>query len=272
MSIFKFIVGLFSSLGRLVTWFLRFLFSHIEILVIILLVSFAVSKYHLRPQSQSLAQVIENGELRVLITDEPDSQYIFNKQHYGFEYELLNRFAEELGVELKLIVVPYGELFALLDSGAADIAIGGILDSPFVNRVASPTIPWYEAQATVVYKRGTKRPLNIDDLKGELVLTSSRYYQLEKLQSLNLVDDHRSEYELLDAVDKGEVRFALSTNYRVLNAKHYLPRLNRSFILPEKFNVVWALPKRFTRFHQRYLGLNMHFVKRHVKAILIGIY
>jgi len=153
----------------------------------------------------------------------------------------------EWSIARALEVVPYGELFTLLDSGAGDIAIGGIIDSPFVERVSSPSIPWFQAQTTVVYKRGTNRPKRIEDLAKEQVLTSARYYEIEALQSLNLVDDHRSEYTLLSAVDQGAERFVLSTNYRALNAKHYLPNLNRSFILPDLLDVVWVLPKRYLR-------------------------
>lgn len=234
-------------IGRLIKWFVglvRYFFRHIEVFAIVALICFAVFKQYVEPKSQSLEQVVESGVLRVLITDEPDSQYVFNKQHYGFEYELLEMFAESLGAELSLQVVPYGELFTLLDTGRADIAVGGILDSPFVRRVAQPTIPWYQAQTIVAYRRGTKRPLDLDDLAQREVLTSSRYYQIEQLNSLRLVDDHRSEYELLTAVDSGDAEFALSTNYRVLNAKHYLPHINRSFILPDKLDVVWVLPKQ----------------------------
>lgn len=229
---------------RLCTWLFKFSVRHIELLAIVGLIAFATVKYYVHPQSQTLDQVVANGQLRVLITDEPDSLYVFNKQNFGFEYELLEHFAEEVGVTLHLEVVPFGELFARLESGAGDIAIGGILDSPFVRRLSEPTIAWYQAQTTVVYKRGTKRPLKVDDFQGIPILTSSRYYNIESLSALNLVDDHRSEYELLTAVDRGEERFVLSTNYRALNAKHYLPNLNRSFILPEKLDVVWVLPKR----------------------------
>lgn len=224
---------------------IRFSFRYIELILISALVGVAAVQYHLRPQSQSLDQVLSSGELRVLIADEPDSQYVFNRQHYGFEYELLSAFAEQLGVRLKLDVVPYGELFTLLSGGEGDIAVGGILDSSFVQRVSQPTIPWYQAQTTVVYKRGTKRPKRVEDINGEKVLAGARYFEIEPLQALNLVDDHRSEYALLSAVDQGDERFVLSTNYRALNAKHYLPRLNRSFILPEHVGVVWALPKRY---------------------------
>jgi len=111
-------------------------------------------------------------------------------------------------------------------------------------RVATPTIAWYQAKTIVVYRRGTDKPSEIVDFEGEKILTSSRYYNIEQLEALNLVDDHRSEYELLAAVNTGEERFVLSTNYRARNAKHYLPHLNRSFVLPDSLDVVWVLPKR----------------------------
>ena len=240
----RIVVSSFKAGKKLLALLFRFCAKHIEVLAIIALVTIATINYYVHPKSQSLQQVVTNGELRVLITDEPDSQYVFNKQHFGFEYELLERFAQHMNISLSLKVVPYGELFALLESGAGDIAVGGILDSPFVRRVSSPTIAWYQAQTIVAYKRGSKRPFSFDDLEGETVLASSRYYNIDNLAVLNLVDDHRSEYELLTAVDRGEEKYALSTNYRAVNAKHYLPHLNRSFILPEKLDVVWALPKR----------------------------
>lgn len=224
---------------------LVFLFRYIEIVLLLLLVSIATTQYLLRQQNQTLSEILSSGELRVLIADEPDSQYVFNRQHYGFEYEMLESFADDLGVGLSLEVVPYGELFTLLDSGVGDIAIGGILDSPFVRRVSSPSIPWFKAQTTVVYKRGTKRPKKIEDLNSDEILTAARYFDIKALSQLNLSDDHRSEYELLTAVNEGTERFVLSTNYRARNAKHYLPNLNRSFILPDLVDVVWVLPKRY---------------------------
>lgn len=222
-----------------------FLIRHIEIFLLFSLISVATAQYFFRQQNQTLSEILSTGELRVLIADEPDSQYVFNRQHYGFEYEMLESFADDLGVELKLEVVPYGELFSLLDSGIGDIAVGGILNSPFVSRVSSPSIAWFKAQTTVVYKRGTKRPKTIGDLNDERILTAARYFAIEPLSQLHLSDDHRSEYELLSAVNEGAERFVLSTNYRARNAKHYLPNLNRSFILPDLLDVVWVLPKHY---------------------------
>lgn len=235
---------LFKGLSILVTRLFRFCLKHIEMLFILTLMVVAAVQYYVRPQSQTYDQVVATGKLRVLITDEPDSQYVFDEQHYGFEYEILSRFADSIGVQLELKIVPYGQLFASLDNGVADIAVGGIIDSKFVRRVSTPTIEWYQAQTTVVYRRGTKRPKRLEDLAGETILASARYYQIDQLKELNLKDDHRSEYDLLSAVGLGVERFALSTNYRARKTRHYLPHLNRSFLLPDTLGVVWVLPKR----------------------------
>lgn len=217
---------------------------HFALLLIFGLVILAAIQYYMRPQSQSLLEMRQSGYMRVLISDEPDSQYVFNKQHYGFEYELLSAYAEQEGLELRLEVVPFAELFTLLNNGAGDIAVGGILHNPYVARVTQPTVAWYQAKTTVVYKRGTKRPKNLRELGQQKVLASARYYGAEGFNVINLVDDHRGEYQLLSAVANGTARFALSTNYRARNAKHYLPELNRGFVLPIKVDVVWVLPKQ----------------------------
>jgi len=224
---------------------MRFIAAHIEFVLISLLILVAAVQYYVRPQSQSYDEIVESGTLRVLISDEPDSQYMFNRQHYGFEYELLATFARSINVKLELVVVPYGELFTLLSAGAGDIAVGGIIDTQYVQRVSQPTISWYDAKTTVVYKRGSERPESLEDINAETVLSSARYYGLQDFNSIELTDDHRSEYQLLNAVAIGQHRFALSTAYRAQNAKHYLPDLNRSFILPDEVQLVWSLPKNY---------------------------
>ncbi|WP_353411536.1 transglycosylase SLT domain-containing protein [Arenicella sp. 4NH20-0111] len=240
-------IQIIKKLVKLLTIFLRFSVKNIELVLISGLIVFTAIQYYLRPQNQSLDQVVANGTLRVLIADEPDSLYVFNRENYGFEYELLARYADMLGVELKLDVVPYAELFTLLEGGFGDLAVGGIIDSKYVRRVTQPTIAWYKAKATILYKRGTKAPRTLSDFENVKILASSRYYQIDQFTDLEIEDDYRSEYQLLSAVDQGTARFVLSTDYRAKNAKYYLPNLNRSFILPEKLDVVWALPKRHDR-------------------------
>jgi len=240
MQIIKVAVFVYLRLRRLITSAIK----HLEIVLVCALILVAAIQYYVRPQSQTLEQIRQSKQLRVLIADEPDSQYIFNSQHFGFEYEFLEAFAAQLGAELKLDVVPYGELFTLLKNGQADIAVGGILESPYVHRVSTASNVWYQAKTTIVSKRGSERPRSMQDFAKHEIRAAARYFEIEQLSELNLADDHRSEYDLMSAVNRGDEAFALTTNYRALNAKHYLPNLIRSFILPDKVGLVWALPKR----------------------------
>lgn len=235
---------LLANLSKASGMIVRFARKHIEIVLVLALGLFASIQYYVRPQSQGLDQIVANGVIKVLIADEPDSLFVFNSRNYGFEHDLLQQYADMLGVELELDIVPYAELFNLLEGGLGDIAVGGIVDSQYVRRVATPTRVWHKAKATVLYKRGTPAPKSLDELNEEGVYASSRYFQISELSDLDLLDDFRSEYQLLSAIDLGTDRFALSTNYRAVGAKQYLPNLNRSFILPERLGIVWALPQR----------------------------
>lgn len=223
----------------------EFCLHYLEIILIIGVVLLALLHFLYKPlATNSLQSIQERGSLKVLISDDPDAQYHFNKQYYGFEFELLRTFADSLDVKLDVDVVPYGQLFTLLTNGAADMAVGGILQSPFIEIIIEPSIPWHQAEMTVVYKRGTKRPTSIKKLEKDHLYASARYYQLEGFDNLNITDDYRSEYDLLQAVNDGSINYALSTNYRARNAKHYLPNLNRAFVLDNPVELVWALPKR----------------------------
>ena len=199
-----------SVLPQLIT----FLSRQLTWLLIILLIVLATVNYYFSPQSQTFAQIQSSKKLRVLISDEPDSQFSFDNQHYGFEYTLLSAFADSLDAELELTVVPYGVMFSMLNSGVADLAVGGILASRFIDRITQPSIVWYQTRAAVVYRRGSKRPKNVESLKGAPVLSSARFFQINAFDGLNLVDDYRSEYQLLAAVEKGSVPYAISTDYR----------------------------------------------------------
>lgn len=222
----------------------RFVKRYFEALLLCSLLLAALVQHFVTLQSQSLKDIHQSAVLRVLMSDDPETQYSLNDRRYGFEYKMLELFAQKQGLELQVKVVPYAELFTLLNTGVADLAAGGILDTAYVQRVSQPTIPWYKDKTTIVYRRGTKRPLNLEQLGDESVLASSRYYGVNGFSELPLSDDYRSEYALLSAVASGEERYALSTNFRAKNAKHYLPNLNRSFVLPNQVSLVWALPKK----------------------------
>jgi membrane-bound lytic murein transglycosylase F len=99
------------------------------------------------PISRDLAQIRERGYLVVLAPYNSTTYFIYQGQPLGYEYELLQAFAKDLGVELKTIVVSDPKsLFPLLNSGEGDLAAARLMPP------AGPTAA-IEDQAPVSFTR-----------------------------------------------------------------------------------------------------------------------
>jgi membrane-bound lytic murein transglycosylase F len=99
------------------------------------------------PISRDLAQIRERGYLVVLAPYNSTTYFIYQGQPLGYEYELLQAFAKDLGVELKMVVVTDPKsLFPLLNSGEGDLAAARLMPP------AGPTAA-IEDQAPVSFTR-----------------------------------------------------------------------------------------------------------------------
>src|SRR5688500_10389414 len=58
-----------------------------------------------QPINRDLAQIRERGSLVVLAPYNSTSYFIYQGQPLGYEYELLQAFAKDLGVPLQMVVV-----------------------------------------------------------------------------------------------------------------------------------------------------------------------
>lgn len=74
-----------------------------------------------------LKRIKSEGKLRVLTTYSGTSYFLYRGQPMGFEYELLKRFADHLGVELEIVVSQnIDSLLNNLNSGEIDLVAHGI--------------------------------------------------------------------------------------------------------------------------------------------------
>ncbi|HKO99493.1 MAG TPA: transglycosylase SLT domain-containing protein [Pyrinomonadaceae bacterium] len=103
------------------------------------------------PINRDLTQIRERGELVVLAPYNSTTYFIYQGEPLGYEYELLQSFAKDLGVPLKMIVVADPKsLFSLLNSGEGDLAAGRIIQP------AGPTVA-LEEQSPVSFSRALYR-------------------------------------------------------------------------------------------------------------------
>ena len=77
--------------------------------------------------SNQLEQILERGELRVVSRYGLTSYYNNGGELAGFEFELAQRFADFLGVDLKVTVPDnLSKTLDMIENGQADIAAAGL--------------------------------------------------------------------------------------------------------------------------------------------------
>src|SRR3982075_3009720 len=118
------------------------------------------------PVPSLIDQIKTLGELRVVTRNGPLAYYRGpDDMPEGPEYELARRFADELGVKLKITAVrSYAEIYAALTSGHAHLAAAG-LKVPSQNISGVEFGPAYQrVREHLIYRRGAARPGSLAEI------------------------------------------------------------------------------------------------------------
>ena len=109
-----------------------------------------------RPASR-LPDVIASGQLRVGITGTQPPLSMTTKQGevIGFEVDLINSLANSMGLEAKLVVLPFSELLPALGSGAVDLVISGVTITPERNTRVAFVGPYFITGKSILTKSKT---------------------------------------------------------------------------------------------------------------------
>ncbi len=103
------------------------------------------------PISRDLAAIRERGTLVVLAPYNSTTYFIYQGEPLGYEYELLQAFAKEHGVALKMIVVTDPKsLLPLLNSGEGDLAAARLNPTPENEAVVAFTHALYRTEPALV--------------------------------------------------------------------------------------------------------------------------
>lgn len=202
-------------------------------------------------QPTTLEEIRSEGVLHVITRQAPSIYYEGRDGPTGFEYELVKRFADKLGVELRVRVVEgNGEILSVLDRNYAHIGLAGLTVTP--QREASyHTLPTtLDTWSVVIYHRDTPRPETVQDLIGSTihVLTDSnhiRHLESQTAQAPDLKWQAHPDLDtagLLERVESGEFPLAVvDANELALNHV-FFPDIKQSFSLNEPEKLAWLFP------------------------------
>jgi membrane-bound lytic murein transglycosylase F len=206
------------------------------------------------PLPSVIDQIKTLGELRVVTRDSPLSFYQrADGVAEGPEYDLARRFADELGVKLKITLVrSYAEIYASLTSGRAHLAAAA-LKIP-VKPVAGVEFgPVYaRVREHLIYRHGAVRPNSLAQIGNrelEIAAGSSHAKNLraarDALPGLAWVENVSTDSQaMLEGVAEGTIDYTIadSTEFALAHDAH--PDLRIAFDFPGSQSLAWAASSR----------------------------
>ncbi|MDM8347436.1 membrane-bound lytic murein transglycosylase MltF [Pseudomonas sp. sp1636] len=202
-------------------------------------------------EPSALERVKAEGVLRVITRNSPATYFQDRNGETGFEYELVKRFADDLGLELQIETADnLDELFAsLAKKNGPVLAAAGLVESDGRQQVARFSLPYLEVTPQIIYRDGQRRPTRPDDLLGKRILVlkgSSHAEQLAQLKvelpELNYQESAAVEVvDLLRMVDEGQIDLTLVDSNELAMNQVYFPNVRVAFDLGDSQSLAWAV-------------------------------
>ena len=181
-----------------------------------------------------LDQVLDTGELRVVTRYSPTSYTITPDGPTGPEFDLVQSFADDLGVALVMEpVASVSEILPKLLSGEAHMAAAGLSITESRQVYLNFGHPYETVDVHLIYKLGTGKPRSIDDILDrsiEVVASSSHVDLLTSLRTaypaLSWAENADVEFaELLTKVALGDVELTVADSPDFNIQRHFYPDL-----------------------------------------------
>jgi membrane-bound lytic murein transglycosylase F len=203
------------------------------------------------PQRTILEQVIALGELHVLTRNAGTSYYEGPQGPAGLEYQLAKRFAEYLGVELKITVPDsLSDIIESVSKGDAHLAAAGLTITQNREQEVRFSPSYQTITQQVVYHRNRSKPATINEIDGvlEVMAQSSHVEQLRELSKQQgpiewIENPEADSSELLSLVAQEVVDYTIADSNEVTFNRRYHPELKVAFNLTEPQPIAWAFPK-----------------------------
>lgn len=196
-----------------------------------------------------VASVRETGQLRVLTIPGPTTYYRTADGHAGFEYELLQAFARQLGVTLKIERTDsIASIFPRLMRGDAHLAAAALNMTASHRKLVRFSEPYQSITTEVVYRRGDAQPEGFADLVGRdiTVPAGSSYAQLLNVKKTEYPDlawretSDATVEDLLVEVWAGNTSITFAPSNLLAIVRQHHPDLEIGFTLEATGKLAWA--------------------------------
>jgi membrane-bound lytic murein transglycosylase F len=223
-----------------------------------------------------------SGELIVVTRNSGTTLYEGSNGLTGFEFDLVQLFANELGVKARFVIPrSFEDILPTVIRGDAHLAAAGLSITSGRETQLRFGPAYQEIKQQVVYLAGTRRPRNVKDLIGknlEVIAGSSHEEELMQLSKEHpdlkwTAHSDLEVSELLQRVHDGEIDFAIADSNTIAVNRRFLNKIRVGFNLKDSQQLAWAMAhaedtslyKSMQRFFGRIRkdGTLAHLIERH---------
>ena len=218
------------------------------------------------PVRFDLDAIKKRGKLIALTLNSSTSYFVYRGQAMGYEYELLKRFTNSIGVDLEIQIIPdVNAMFDLLNKGEGDVIACNLAITKNRLKHASFSDPYNFTRQVLVQRlpEGHEKmsgkeiannlvvtPLDLIGKKVYVNKSSSFFSRLENLQNeiggdidIVSVPGYIDTEKLIRKVSNGDIEYTVADdNIAKLNATYY-PNIDVSVQLSFPQQIGWATRK-----------------------------
>lgn len=202
-------------------------------------------------QRNVLEQVITTGELHVVTRNSATTYFMGPHGPAGLEYELMQRFADYLGVDLKVTVSDsYNDIIPYVTDGDVHFAAAGLTVTETQQNKIQYAPSYQTITQQVVYNRKNAKPKTIELMDGtlEVVANSSHSETLSGLHKSSpqidwIENEDLNSAELMSMVSEELIDYTIANSNEVAYTRRYYPSLNVAFDISDPQKLAWAFPK-----------------------------
>ena len=208
----------------------------------------------LRQGAPSVAERVQQSGILVVATRRSPSTYHDGaKGPDGFEYALVQEFAQHLGVKVRFIFPD--TLEALLDAtarGSVHLAAAGLTITQPRERLLAFSLPYRFVTEQLIYRRGADKPRSLDEVGPDdlhVVAESSHEETLRQLRETGFPtlswqrQAGNSTERLLSALDQGLLRLTVADSDEAALYRRVFTHVATAFELGEPQAIAWAFSR-----------------------------
>ena len=220
----------------------------------------------IQPVKYDLNEIKESGVLRAITTFSPTGYFLYKGQAMGFEYEMLQRLSESIGVDLEIVLAKnVDSVITMLNRGDGDIIAMGFTIMGKRKEEVNFTDPYLITHQSLVQKKpdnwrkisnaNVKKKLATDivDLIHDTVSVrknTSYYDRLSKLSNelgdtiyIKVLPGEITDEEIIKMVANGKIKYTVIDNNIAEINKSYYPDIDINTQISLSQRIGWAVRK-----------------------------